>query len=215
VGTQSWRKASSPSSGWHSAANLRAQAEHALRRTLPSEGADDEEEEGGGGPETEILIEETDLQPDSERSHTGEDPDYGDLLDTDWLERTGDVEEVEDAEVGLAEVGFTLDLNGPDDGEELAQIVDLDVGSLLTSLPEDEMDLDGSVRESGADGNLGLGGLSDELLLPEDVPAGERADEVVGDDDRFPAFDDSLAVNPRSPAQDSDEDGLPEDEVPM
>jgi hypothetical protein len=198
VRTQSWRK---------------APASVTERQSQPIGSADDELEEEEGAEEMEIRIEDADPLTDSEETPMGGDPEYSDLLDTHWLERSLVLEDKDD-DAGLGDIGFTLDLNGPDDSDELAEILDLDVGSLLTSLPEDELDLDGPSRESGKDGSFGIGALTDELLLPEDSPGGERADEAVGDDDRFPVFDDSLAVKPR-PSIESDEDGIPDDEVPM
>jgi hypothetical protein len=69
---------------------------------------------------------------DDEDEAPAGDPEYGDLLDADWLDRVADARERDD---DLIDVGLTLDLDDCDDGDELAQVMDLDVGILLTSLP--------------------------------------------------------------------------------
>jgi hypothetical protein len=128
---------------------------------------------------------------DPEDAPAGE-PEYADLLDGKWLERTADALEVDD---DVVDIGLTLDLDEQDDADEHAYSLDLDVGTLLTSLPA------AGVRESTAsdpyaperelgEGALALGALR-ELLLPEERAARQRADddEEIGEDERFPAFD--------------------------
>ncbi|MEO8185358.1 MAG: hypothetical protein ABI895_41650 [Deltaproteobacteria bacterium] len=162
---------------------------------------------------------------DEEEAPVG-DPEYGDLLDTDWLERVADARERDD---DLIDVGLTLDLDDCDDGDELAQVMDLDVGILLTSLlpvsredggsselnapdsgsPDsgspDSGSPDGGSPDGGSpdgtepelgEGSLSIGALRD-LLLPEER-ARQRAedDDEVGDNERFPAFESSPALLP-------------------
>jgi hypothetical protein len=131
--------------------------------------------------------------------------DYGDLLDARWLEREADVLERDDE---LVDVGLTLDLDDDDEDDENAYAVDLDVGTLLTSLLPAGSDFD-SAEPALNDGSLASGALS-EVLLPEESPPEERGlarraddDEAVGDDERFPAFDESDGL-PERPASDDD-----------
>jgi hypothetical protein len=132
-------------------------------------------------------------------------PDYGDLLDAKWLEREAHVLERDD---DLVDVGLTLDLDDDDDDDENTYAVDLDVGTLLTSLLPTGADSDGSELALN-DGSLASGALS-EVLLPEERRSDERTlkqraedDEAVGDDEQFPAFDESSRL-PESPAADDD-----------
>ena len=140
--------------------------------------------------------------------------DHGDLLDADWLERADEDIAGED---DVVEVALTLDLDADDDADELAQILDLDVGPLLTSLLSSEgvlsegvdMNLELAARESN-DVAFGLGALR-EHLLPEGTgdPArageaqweegSERGDDEVGDDERFPVFEEVSVVLPPAP----------------
>ena len=129
---------------------------------------------------------------DAEDAPAGE-PEYGDLLDAKWLERTADALEVDD---DLVDIGLTLDLDEQDDADEHAFALDLDVGTLLTSLPAPGVvrestasDPDAAERELG-EGTLALGALR-EVLLPEERAARQRLDddEEIGLDERFPAFD--------------------------
>jgi hypothetical protein len=128
-------------------------------------------------------------------------PEYGDLLDANLLERSADTVDPDD---DLVDVGLTLDLADRDDVEGLAMVVDLDVGTLLTSLPpaaavRDERDLGEDALASGA---------LREVLLPEEHELQRRTDddEAVGDDERFPAFDATSELLPSStPVEDEPE----------
>jgi len=146
--------------------------------------------------------------------------DHGDLLDADWLRRADEDIAGED---DVVDVALTLDLDADDDADELAQILDLDVGPLLTSM------LPSALLSEGVDTNLeltarepnevafGLGALR-EHLLPEGTvdPArageaqwqegSERGDDEVGDDDRFPVFEEVSVVLPPAPATDEAND---------
>lgn len=154
-------------------------------------------------------------------------PQYGDLLDVDWLERGADSLEMEEE---VVDVGLTLDLDERDDLEDAGLAIEFDVGSLLTLLPSDASSfqplpaqallsepLPARVQPPPAtlgvdspsdlpltDGSLGTTAL-DDLVLPEDeVEVGlDRGDEEVGDDERFPAFDDAGPVS-GVPAADED-----------
>ena len=126
--------------------------------------------------------------------------EYGDLLDAKWLEREGDELERDEE---LVEVGLTLDLNDEEDDDESAYVMDLDVGTLLTPLLPAEADAD-SAESEWNDGSLTAGALRD-VLLPEQAQR-QRAedDEAVGDDEQFPAFDETEGMPDRSGV---DEDG--------
>ena len=113
---------------------------------------------------------------------------YGDLLDTSWLERTT-ADEPEDERATPEDIGLTIELDDPDMDDD-AQVVDLDVGSLLTSLPSEGTELD--LDSGGMDGSLAIAALRD-VLLP-------------GDDDRFPAFDDASDIEPRPSLDDTEDD---------
>jgi hypothetical protein len=132
----------------------------------------------------------------------GQEPGYDDLLDRRWLERAAD-DGVDEEDDGLDGFGLTIDLDGPDADEDGAQVLDLDVGSLLTALPSDgtELDLEPFGHER-SDVAMGVGVLRD-MLLPDSDDEG-RDDSEVGDDDRFPAFDDGSGMVPR-PILDDDE----------
>lgn len=125
--------------------------------------------------------------------------EHDDLLDRGWLERTADDDPEDDASV--EDIGLTIDLDGPAMDDEGAQFLDLDVGSLLTSLPGGgdgvELDLEPGDREGVAVGTLR------ELLLPDGDT--DSDDREIGDDDRFPVFDDGAAIAPR-PLHDDDAD---------
>ncbi|HKO94634.1 MAG TPA: hypothetical protein VJU61_25945 [Polyangiaceae bacterium] len=143
----------------------------------------------------------------------GGSADHGDLLDADWLQRA---EEDIASEDDVVDVALTLDLDAGDDADELAHVLDLDVGPLLTSLlpsasPSETVDttLEPPAREPN-DTAFGLGALR-EHLLPEGSadPArtggaqgeeGERGDEEVGADERFPVFEEVLVVLPPAPS---------------
>ena len=150
--------------------------------------------------------------PEDEDDAPMGEPEYGDLLDADWLERTADALELDE---DLVDVGLTLDLNQQDDADEHAD-ADLDVGALLTSLPTSGVARDVSAaseadaveRELG-DGALALGALRD-VLLPEERAARQRSDDDddVGQDDRFPAFEMSIAELPLElPSEDDGSEG--------
>lgn len=126
--------------------------------------------------------------------------EYGDLLDTKWLEREAGVLDPDD---DLVDVGLTLDLDDDDDDDENAYVVDLDVGTLLTSLLPGVADADAS-EPALNDGSLAAGALS-EVLLPEERALRQRAedDEAVGEHEQFPAFDESERL-PARPALDDD-----------
>jgi len=140
-------------------------------------------------------------------------PDYGDLLDAKLLEREADVLEQDD---DLVDVGLTLDLDDDDADDENTYAVDLDVGTLLTSLLPAGADAD-SVEPALNDGSLASGALS-EVLLPEERLPEERLragrassddDEAVGDDEQFPAFDASDALPERPALDDDGSEGVP------
>jgi len=147
------------------------------------------------------------LGTDDEEEAAAGDPEYTDLLDAEWLERVADARERDD---DLVDVGLTLDLDAYDDEGELAQVMDLDVGVLLTSLPgsvsragggsadavSDGAGSDGAEPELG-DGSLSVGALRD-VLLSEERAARERVedDDEIGDDEHFPAFELSPGLRP-------------------
>lgn len=187
--------------------------------SVPPVDADDGTRDGEEGEEIEVPEAELDeadlpaLDTDDPEAPLHEGMDYHDLLDGGWLERSA---EGPDPEEGAAyiDVGLTIELNGPDTGEDLAQVVDLDVGSLLTLLPGEasESDIELSRDLGQSDGSFALNALSD-MLLPEDGPTRrEHADEEVGDDERFPAFEDSLIVTRQRPAPEEGE-GAGDDDV--
>jgi hypothetical protein len=142
-----------------------------------------------------------------------ETPDYRDLLDDDWLERGAEVLTGEDDLTSYVEFGVTIDLNGHESGEDLSQVLELDVGSLLTSLPNEiaELDVDVARDQGQSDGFFAVAALTD-VLLPEDGrERSERVEDDLGDDERFPPFEDSLIVaRPRPPLDDAD-DALEDD----
>jgi hypothetical protein len=156
--------------------------------------------------------------------------DHGDLLDADWLQRADeDIAGDED----VVDVALTLDLDADDDADELAQILDLDVGPLLTSLLPSALFSEGVLSEGvfsegvdmtfeltarePSDVAFGLGALR-EHLLPEGSldPArageaqrevgSERGDDEVGDDERFPVFEEVSVVLPPAPSADEAND---------
>jgi hypothetical protein len=126
-------------------------------------------------------------------------PAYDDLIDRGWLERSAE-NGPEDEGAGPEEIGLTIDLDGPTDDEDGAQVVDLDVGSLLTSLPSDATELDLELLGHERADAVGVGALRD-LLLPESDDDGLE-DAEVGDDERFPVFDDAPGIAPRPGADD-------------
>src|SRR6476620_11377520 len=145
---------------------------------------------------------------DDDEEHTPAAPDYGDLLDAKLLEREDDVLEQED---DLVDVGLTLDLDDDDADDENTYAVDLDVGTLLTSLLPAGADTD-SVEPALNDGSLASGALSEVLLPEERLPAGRASredDEAVGEDEQFPAFDASDALPERPALDDDGSEGVP------
>jgi hypothetical protein len=158
-------------------------------------------------PDAPVGVSDATLSREDEEEAPAGDPEYSDLLDTDWLERMADARERDD---DLVDVGLTLDVADRDDADELAQVLDLDVGVLLTSLPSPVSRNAGSAegaepeRELG-DGSLSVGALRD-VLLPEERAVRERAedDDEVGDDGRFPAFESSSEQRPRVPGNEDD-----------
>jgi hypothetical protein len=152
---------------------------------------------------------------DDEDEAPAGDPEYADLLDGEWLERVADARERDD---DLVDVGLTLDLDAYDDEGEQAQVMDLDVGVLLTSLPsvarEGRGSVDGAVSDGAVsdgaepelgDGSLSVGALRD-VLLPEGRALRERVedDDEIGDDEHFPAFELSPVLRP---AEDDSSEG--------
>jgi hypothetical protein len=151
------------------------------------------------------TIDESELpeldQEDAEA--VGHEQNYDDLIDRGWLERSAEDAEVEDERDALSDIGLTIELDDPDAAEDGAEVVDLDVGSLLTALPSDvtELDLEPLGQERG-DAATGIGLLRD-MLLP-DSEEGGHDDLDVGDDERFPAFDDAADITPRPLLEDDD-----------
>jgi hypothetical protein len=129
----------------------------------------------------------------------GEGSDFSEWLDPERLVWLAEDTDLDDEASGYIDVGLTLDLDAADSGEELVQLMDLDVGALLTSLPLEstELDLDALAEFSGAFGVTALR----ELLLP-DGAGGSVLDELaddIGDDERFPVFEESAIVIPLAP----------------
>jgi hypothetical protein len=140
------------------------------------------------------------------------EPDYGDLIDSGWIDRAARIEELDDDRNNSLDVGLTLDLSGSDDDEELGQMVDLDVGALLTPLPRDtEGDRD-AARDVGSTEAFAMGALRD-LLLPDESDAEIEQEQEI-DDERFPAFDDApVPASSRTGGDDaSDHEGVIDDE---
>jgi hypothetical protein len=140
------------------------------------------------------------------------EPDYGDLIDSGWIDRAARIEELDDDRNNSLDVGLTLDLSGSDDDEELGQMVDLDVGALLTPLPRD---LDGdrdAARDGGSTEAFAIGALRD-LLLPDESDAEIEQEQEI-DDERFPAFDDGpVPASSRTGSDDdADHEGVVDDE---
>jgi hypothetical protein len=133
----------------------------------------------------------------------GHEQNYDDLIDRRWLERTADDAELDDDRDALRDIGLTIELDGPNVDDDGAQVLDLDVGSLLTPLPGDgtELDLEPFGQERG-DTGTGIGVLRG-MLLP-DSEEGGHDDREVGDDDRFPVFDDASHIAPRPSLDDDD-----------
>ena len=113
------------------------------------------------------------------------EPGFDDLIDRGWLEKAAE-EDWDEERSPPEDIGLTIELDSPGGDDDGAEVVDLDVGSLLTSLPSEGTELDlepGLAQERGDFGAGALGGV----LLPEDDD--EQDDREVGDDDRFPVFE--------------------------
>jgi hypothetical protein len=123
------------------------------------------------------------------------EPGYDDLIDRGWLERAAE-EDWDDERSTVDDIGLTIELDSSPDDDEGAQVVDLDVGSLLTSLPSEGTELDLEPNPERGDASIGLGALRD-VLLPEDDDEDEPDDREVGDDARFPVFDPDAERSPR------------------
>jgi len=185
----------------------------ASRCTSPD--ADPEEIEGDEPePELElddVTIDEAELPPLDMDDPETVTHDYGhdDLLDRGWLERTVE-DDADDERARRDDFGLTIELGDVEDEDDPVQVLELDVGSLLTPLPADGTELD---LDLGAgldrDGALGIGVLHD-MLLPEEDDGGVD-DHEIGDDERFPVFDDSSDIEPRRAPDDAEE--VPEDEL--
>lgn len=126
------------------------------------------------------------------------EPEYGDLLDAQWLQRGDTLDPGDD----LVDIGLTIDMT---DSEELddGQAMELDVGSLLTSLPAVEP-VEGGEPGEREGGDAALGALQ-ELLLPEDGSGRHDDDEEIGNDERFPVFDGLSAPRHPTPLDDDAE----------
>jgi hypothetical protein len=140
---------------------------------------------------------------DTEDAEAGlREPGFDDLIDRRWLERAAE-EDWDDEHSPVDDIGLTIELDGSPDEDDGAQVVDLDVGSLLTSLPLEgtELDLEPGPLPERADSPLGIGALRD-VLLPEDDD--EHDDREVGDDERFPVFDEHAERIPRGSDDESE-----------
>ncbi len=138
------------------------------------------------------------------------EPEYGDLIDSGWIDRAARIEELDDDRTNSLDVGLTLDLGGSDEDDELGQMVDLDVGALLTPLPRDTDGERDAARDLGStEPSFAIGALR-ELLLPDPSDDEDEQEQEI-DDERFPAFDDGP---PSSTGSDdgSDHEGVVDDE---
>jgi hypothetical protein len=191
----------------------RARVSWSASRAAPVGAAPTEDDAIDGLEFDDPTIDELELpELDTEDAEAlGHEQNYDDLIDRGWLERTADDAEPEDERDALNDIGLTIELDGPDLEEEGAQVLDLDVGSLLTPLPGDatELDLEPFGHERG-DAGTGIGILR-EMLLP-DSEEGGHDDREVGDDHRFPVFDDPSDIVPR-PSVDDDDDVAHGDEL--
>lgn len=113
--------------------------------------------------------------------------EHDDLLDRRWLERAPE-EDDDDERSALDELGVTIELNAAG-AEDDAQVVDLDIGDLLDALPLEGTDVQLSLEHERSDNALGVAALRD-MLLPESEADADTDDGEVGDDHRFPVFDD-------------------------
>jgi hypothetical protein len=161
------------------------------------------DDESGRSASFERAAAEGGRSADDEEEAPVLDPQYGDLLDAQWLQRGSDALDPDD---DLVDIGLTIDMSDSDDSDE-AQAMDLDVGTLLTSLPAHESEL--ADLAEPAEREAGTGALHG-LLLPEE--GGVRRhddDEEIGDDERFPAFEGLSAPGSATPPDD-DAEGPPE-----
>jgi hypothetical protein len=126
------------------------------------------------------------------------EPAYDDLLDEQWLQRGDALDPGDD----LVDIGLTIDMTDSEDLED-AQATELDVGSLLTSLPVVEPVDGGEAGER--DGSEAALGALQELLLPEESSGRRDENEEIGDDERFPAFDGLSAPRHPEPLDDDAE----------
>lgn len=140
------------------------------------------------------------------------EPDYGDLIDSGWIDRAAYIEELDDDRGNSLDVGLTLDLNDSDQDEELGHMVDLDVGALLTPLTK-ESEGDREAARDSLDPSFAIGALRD-LLLPDESEGEPRDGESV-DDERFPAFDDAPVPTSSRTGDDeaSDNEGIADDDA--
>ena len=142
-------------------------------------------------------------------------PDYGDLIDAGWIDRAAQIEELDDDKVNPLDIGFTLDLNDSRADDELGQMIDIDVGSLLTPLPnESESDRDAARDVGSSEAAFGVGALH-ELLLPNASDAHTGEDESI-DDEQFPAFDDAPVPSSSRTNRDeaSEHEGMTDEDAP-
>jgi hypothetical protein len=150
------------------------------------------------------IIDEAALpELDTEDAEAGlREPGFDDLIDRRWLERAAD-EDWDDERSPVDDIGLTIELDSAPDEDDGAQVVDLDVGSLLTSLPSEgtELDLEPGLMQERGDAPLGIGALRD-VLLPDDDD--EHDDREVGDDERFPVFDEHAERQPRGSDDESE-----------
>ena len=118
-------------------------------------------------------------------------PEYSDLLDVDWIGRGTDAEALDDDDVS----DVHLDLMQSGDTGELEEQLNLefDVGSLLTSVPsEGAVDLDAMISDVD-----GMHSDARDLLLPAtDAELPARTDDEIGDDERFPVFEEAPPERP-------------------
>jgi hypothetical protein len=129
---------------------------------------------------------------------------HDDLLDRRWLEQPATDDDGEDRSA-LDDLGFTIELNASG-AEGEAEEVDLDIGDLLEPLSGDGSDGDPSLGHERGDGAFGVAALRDMLLPESDVEHDERD---VGDDDRFPVFDDGAPAWRPPQGDDDGPDGEP------
>ena len=130
--------------------------------------------------------------------------EHDDLLDRRWLEQPVTDEDSEERSA-LDDLGVTIELNASG-AEDEAEEVDLDVGDLLEPLAGDGSDGDLSLGHDRGDGAFGVAVLHD-MLLPESEEEHDERD--VGDDERFPVFDDGAPAWRPAHGDDDGPDGEP------